>query len=262
MIRASPFLFENGGIKNYPSQVIMNEKKHLMCALCNEPVCLEDDCIFHTYPREITNGVKNLAQGGRRYRKGKTLPASDTTSVTVPPNTKNPAEQRNKLIDFRYLPAYFRRGETARQPMIKHEKRYIVCYLCDEPECLEEECLFLSDPRDITRGMKNYVRFIDIPFKGDHAIDIPHEERRSVKTRETPLDLLYLHAVKIFWFCAVIGAIIYVVVFGGLPFLSSQFFSIESQLPLQVYLSIFGIGVTVVCLAMANLFGTGQETAR
>jgi hypothetical protein len=36
----------------------------------------------------------------------------------------------------------------------------------------------------------------------------------------------------------------------------------QSQLPLQVYISIFGIAVTAVCLVMANLFGTETKTAK
>ena len=82
------------------------------------------------------------------------------------------------------------------------------------------------------------------------------------KVKETPVNLLYINGVKLFWFCVVIGAIIYLLVFWGLPFFSTAFFSMQSQLPLQVYISIFGVGITAVCLAMANLFGTEREATK
>jgi hypothetical protein len=200
------------------------------------------------YPLEIAQGVKRLTQRTKGLTKS-------TKSLTT--RNKNPTQGTTSLIDFRYLPAYFRGGKKTKEVMIKQEKRYIVCYLCDEPKCLEEECLFLTDPRDITRGMKNYVSFINIPFYSGKEKGIP-----GGKVKETPIHLLYVHGVKLFWLSVVTGAIIYLVVFGGLPFLSTAFFSMQSQLPLQVYISIFGIGITLICLTMANLFGTESEAAK
>jgi hypothetical protein len=226
----------------------MHDKKHIVCTLCNEPQCLEGDCFFHTYPHEITRGIKSLTQGTKSLKGNK---------KSLSHGDKNPPKGNNSLIDFRYLPAYFRGGKKTKEVMINQEKRYIVCYLCDEPKCLEEECLFLTDPRDITRGMKNYVSFINIPFISGKVKEIP-----GSKVKETPLNLLYINGVRLFWFCVGIGGIIYILVFGGLPFLSTAFFSMQSQLPLQVYIAIFGAGVTAVCLVMANLFGTETQAAK
>jgi hypothetical protein len=129
--------------------------------------------------------------------------------------------------------------------------------MCDEPKCLEKECLFLTDPRDITRGLKNYVSFVDVSFDSGKALLTP-----GGKAKETPINLLYIHGVKLFWFCVVIGAILYLLIFGGLPFFSITFSTMQSQLPLQFYIAIFGAGVTAVCLVMANLFGTEGEAAK
>jgi hypothetical protein len=236
------------GNKKYKPWIIMHEKNHIVCHLCNEPQCLGKDCFFLTYPDEITRGLKNLVQGRKKIIPAKNNPKEGNNSLT---------EGNKNLVDFRYLPAYFRGGKKAKEVMIKQEKRYIVCYLCDEPKCLEEECLFLTDPRDITRGMKNYVSFIDVPFGSSKIKEIP-----GGKVKETPVNLLYINGVKLFWFCVVIGAIIYLLVFWGLPFFSTAFFSMQSQLPLQVYISIFGVGITAVCLAMANLFGTEREATK
>jgi len=225
----------------------MDDKKHLICTLCTEPRCLENDCIFHSYPRELARGMKSLTER-EKHPPNKPIPVVKNKSIPVP---------RKDPIDFRFLPAYFRGGQTTRQPVIKQEKRYIVCYVCDEPRCLEEECLFLTDPRDITRGLKHYISFVDMPFGKDRG-----KITTGGVVKQTPVNLLYINAVKLFWFCVVIGAILYLVVFGGLSFLSVQFLSIQSQLPLQVYLSVFGIGVTIVSLAMANLFGTESKAAR
>jgi hypothetical protein len=226
----------------------MDDKKHIVCYLCNEPHCLDADCIFHTYPHEIMQGMKRLTKGTKTLTRGNTSSAEENKSHTV---------TKKNLIDFRYLPAYFRGGKKTKEGMVKQEKRYIVCYHCDEPKCLEDECLFLTDPRNITRGLKNYVSFIDIPFARDKVKETP-----GGKVKETPVNLLYIHGVQLFWFSVVTGGIMYILVFGGLPVLSTAFFSMQSQLPLQVYLSIFGAGVTLVCLVMANLFGTESTTTK
>jgi hypothetical protein len=233
----------------------MHDKKHIVCKLCNEPHCLEEDCFFHTYPHKIAQRMKRFTRDIKSLTPGNKN--SPHVTKCLIPGDKNPPGANNSLIDFRYIPAYFRGGKKNKEVMIKQEKRYIVCYLCDEPKCLEDECLFLTDPRDITRGMKNYVSFIDIPFASAEVKETP-----GGKAKDTPLNFLYLNGLKLFWFCVVIGGIMYLLVFGGLPFLSTAFFSMQSQLPLQVYIAIFGAGVTIVCLVMANLFGTESTTAK
>jgi hypothetical protein len=225
----------------------MHDKKHIVCNLCNELHCLEEDCIFHTYPHEITQRMKSLTQEIKSLVLGNKNSPYGTKSLI--PGDKNPPRENNSLIDFRYLPAYFRGGKKTKPAMIKQDKRYIVCSVCDEPKCLEKECLFLTDPRDITKGVKNYVHFASLSSD-------------TGKLKGTPFNLLYIHGVQLFWFSVVIGGIIYILVFGGLPFLSTAFSSMQSQLPLQVYLSIFGAGVTLVCLVMANLFGTESTTTK
>jgi hypothetical protein len=173
-------------------------------------------------------------------------PTRSTKSLTQ--KDKNPTRGNNSPLDFGYLPAYFRRGKKTKEVMIKQEKRYIVCYLCDEPQCLDKECIFLSDSKIIQR-MKKYINFKYI------SPDAGNSKHISFKT-------LYIHGVKLFWFMVIFITIIYILVFGGLPVLSTAFFSMQSQLPLQVYITIFGAGVTAVCLAMANLFGTDSEIAK
>jgi hypothetical protein len=190
--------------------------------------------------KSLTRDIKSLTPGNKNSPQGtKSLITGD----------KHRPRENNSLIDFRYLPAYFRGGKKTKEVVIKQDKRYIVCSVCDEPECLEEECLFLTDPHDITKGVKNYIHFVSISTD-------------TGKSKGTPVNLLYIHGVQLFWFSVVTGGIIYILVFGGLPFLSTAFFSMQSQLPLQVYLSIFGAGVTIVCLVMANLFGTESTTTK
>jgi len=217
----------------------MHDKKHIVCKLCNEPQCLEKECLFLSYPHEITQGMKSLKQRIKNLTDSK-------KSLTL--GDKNLTQGNNSLVDFRYLPAYFRGGKKFKPVTEKQDKKYIVCYICDEPKCLERECIFLSDHK-ITRSMQNYINFKYIPFETDNSKHISFK-------------ILYIHAVKLFWFSVVTAAIIFIVVFGGLPVLSTTFNSMQSQLPLQVYISIFGAGVTAVCLLMANLFGTDSEIAK
>ena len=215
----------------------MHDKNHLVCKLCNEPKCLEKECLFLSYPHEITQGVKSLTQKMKNFIPGK-------KSLT---QGDKKLKMGNKSL-ISYLPAYFREGKKFKPLIIKQEKKYIVCSICDEPQCLGKECIFLVDST-ITQRMKKYINFKYIPFETGNSKHI------SLKT-------FYIHGVKLFWFMVVFITIIYILVFGGLPILSTTFYSMQSQLPLQVYISIFGIGITAVCLAMANMFGIDSEITK
>ena len=215
----------------------MHDKNHLVCKLCNEPKCLEKECLFLSYPHEITQGMKNLTQKMKNLIPG-------TKSLTQ--GDKKPKRSNKSLTS--YLPAYFRAGKKFKPLTVKQEKKYIVCSICNEPQCLEKECIFLADSK-ITKKMRKYINFKYIPFE-------------TANSKHISFKIFYIHGVKLFWFMVVFITIIYILVFGGLPLLSTTFSSMQSQLPLQVYISIFGVGITAVCLAMANLFGTDSEIAK
>jgi len=229
----------------------MHDKKHILCHICQEPQCLGKECLFLADRREITRSIQKISPGNQTLvRSDKTaLPVSKTFNpvhTEISPVRKTLSRVMQNFINFNYLPSFFRRNTKFKPLPVKQDKKYIACYICDEAQCLGLECIFRSDPDDLTGGMKNFIHYKYIPFS-------------SGKPKSVSFKNLQIHAVKLFWFTVVLVTIIYVLVVGGLHLVSTTLSIVQSQVPLQFYIAAYAVMVTIVCLALANLFGSDSE---
>jgi hypothetical protein len=236
----------------------MNNKKHILCYICQEPQCLGKECMLLADRKEIARSLIKIPQGNRTIVKGdKTLtPVKNTIApvnkLPLPPTTSlTPTNETRMSVSkffISYLPGFFRGVKKSRPLPVKREKTYVACYICDEEQCLGAECIFRTDPDNLTRGMQNFIHYRYVPLS-------------SGKPKSVTWENLQIHATKLFWFMVVMGTIMYILVVGGLGLLSTTFSTLQSEIPLQYYIAVYAVGVTVVCLALANLFGTDSETA-
>ena len=205
----------------------MDYKKYIVCFLCNESQCLEKECIVFTAPDQITRGMKN------------------TLNIL-----QNSTRGMNNLANLKYRPAYIRKQKKYKPWEFLQGRKFSLCYFCSETQCLDKDCIFRSVPDHLTEHKKNILSSRYIPF----------DTTESPESKGISFQTLYIHGVKLFWLILILVIIIYVPGFWGIPLLAATY-SMQSQLPLQLYIGIFVVGVTMVCLVLANLFGTDSETA-
>jgi hypothetical protein len=209
----------------------MGDKRSFVCYLCDEPECIDKECVAITGPDQLSVWIKN--------------------GLKIVQNT---ASDLNSLISLKYSPAHARERKYYKPYNIQHHKKFLPakkflsCYFCSEPECLEKDCLFLAISDHIKERRKKLFNVKYLPFD-------------TGKSKGISLRTLYIHGVKLFWLIAFIVTIGYILFFGGIPLLATTY-SMQSQLPIQLYIGIFGVGVTVVSLALANLFGIDSKTAK